>query len=631
VADRDPRRAELPGERAERVVPRSARPGLERGARREVDPEPMEAERELAGASLDQRHLFPRRLPQAVIDRSDLERELELGRQPREHVEHRHRVRTPTDRDQHALAALDQPPLPERPAHARQEHGGQRRPNDARRPVSRWDARSRARRASERVMSWSGMSDKDATTVAPPTGTRVLVVDDSATARLAVRALLETHGCIVETASSGEEAVEACERMSFDAVVTDLTMGPLGGVQLCRVLRSAPATSDVPVIMLTATDHRRHRFWARNAGADAYVAKDAMHADLPGVVAKLRRTGPPRTPAARGVRPLERLSTLLEEMLFSAVLSTEVHRLVAHLEDRRALAKALVMLAGEVVDAPYMVAATNGTEGVLSAVLVRGAWPDHAVVATLGALGIADARRAEVVLETTRGGSSVEVGEVNRHPIVVGEETLGEIRAYGGRTRVGARDRDTLALLARESALVLKGAALSEHARALARIDPLTGVANRRATTERLAHEIERARRRASSFAIALLDVDHFKQVNDKHGHGVGDDVLKAVADALSRTVRTVDLVGRWGGEEFLLVLTDAADTGARIAAERMRLGVEKMAQVPGGPARVTASVGVATWAGESEEELVERVDRALYRAKSRGRNRVEMDLPGKS
>jgi two-component system, cell cycle response regulator len=455
----------------------------------------------------------------------------------------------------------------------------------------------------------------------------VLVVDDSAAARSAVRALLESRGYEVELASSGEEAFEACFRRAFDVVVSDLTMGALGGVQLTRLLRSSTATADLPVVMLTATGDRRSRFWARNAGADAYVAKDEMSEALPDAVARVVRKGRRTLPAGRAPRPLERLSALLDDLLFAAVLTTDVHHMIEHVDDRRALAQNLIEVAGEVIDAEYVLAVTLGAEGAHHSVLVRGPWDDGDVVGSLRALGVDDARRADVVVvpnESTPG--RVMPGEVSRHIIEIGDQKIAELSAYSGRRRLAQRDRETLALIARESTVVLKAATLAEHNRALARTDVLTQVANRRATVERLDHEVTRAKRGSGSLAIALCDVDHFKSVNDKYGHAVGDEVLKAIAQRLHKTIRTIDLVGRWGGEEFLVVLTDATEPGARIAAERLRLAVAGIPPVPQGPPKVSISLGVAEWAGESIEALVERADRALYRAKSRGRDRVEIE-----
>jgi diguanylate cyclase (GGDEF)-like protein len=155
--------------------------------------------------------------------------------------------------------------------------------------------------------------------------------------------------------------------------------------------------------------------------------------------------------------------------------------------------------------------------------------------------------------------------------------------------------------------------------------DELTGVFNRRFLIEAMSRERARARRLGGNFAVCLFDIDHFKDINDSHGHAAGDAVLKHFAFLAGIGLRTVDVFGRYGGEEFLLVLPDTGLSGARVAAERVRSGIEGAGfpQVPG-EQRVTATVGVACLReDETIEDLLGRADRALYDGKAAGRNRV--------
>jgi len=161
----------------------------------------------------------------------------------------------------------------------------------------------------------------------------------------------------------------------------------------------------------------------------------------------------------------------------------------------------------------------------------------------------------------------------------------------------------------------------------LATVDTLTQIANRRAVEQRLSHEFQRARRYKHPLACMIIDVDHFKAVNDNYGHPVGDKVLIQVAAATRRSVRITDLVGRWGGEEFIVLAPETPANAAAIVANRIRSAILQKTtdkRDEGLPA-VTASVGVATTelAVGNESELVSRADQALYRAKREGRNRV--------
>lgn len=165
-----------------------------------------------------------------------------------------------------------------------------------------------------------------------------------------------------------------------------------------------------------------------------------------------------------------------------------------------------------------------------------------------------------------------------------------------------------------------------EQVRELASHDELTKVLNRRSILERLEQERAGAARAGVPFCVALFDLDHFKAINDQHGHGAGDQVLREFVRTVHATMRETDIFGRYGGEEFLMILTDTTLDGGRLASERVCLAVaaaDHGSIAPGVP--VTVSVGVAAWqAGEETSHLLGRADAALYRAKANGRNRVE-------
>jgi diguanylate cyclase (GGDEF)-like protein len=182
------------------------------------------------------------------------------------------------------------------------------------------------------------------------------------------------------------------------------------------------------------------------------------------------------------------------------------------------------------------------------------------------------------------------------------------------------------ASLAAQVVVALENARLHRMVEQQAMVDSLTGLANRRSLEESLRSELARAARFTDSVSVVLADLDDFKQVNDRYGHAAGDEVLKAFAGALRKTVRESDVAGRWGGEEFALVLpgTDAAG-GARLA-ERARAAIEaRGVKMPNGDVcSVTASFGVASFP-ESHElgEILAAADSALYAAKGQGKNRV--------
>lgn len=165
---------------------------------------------------------------------------------------------------------------------------------------------------------------------------------------------------------------------------------------------------------------------------------------------------------------------------------------------------------------------------------------------------------------------------------------------------------------------------LAEHAAT----DPLTGLSNRRHIEPQLAGETASANRHDSTFSILMADLDHFKQVNDTHGHDVGDEVLREVARRMRALLRTEDRPVRWGGEEFLVLLTNTDAEQAGVVAEKIRRAIaEAPIECNGASIDITISLGVAEYRGEHDPlEIIRRADRALYQAKDEGRNRVCMD-----
>ncbi len=173
---------------------------------------------------------------------------------------------------------------------------------------------------------------------------------------------------------------------------------------------------------------------------------------------------------------------------------------------------------------------------------------------------------------------------------------------------------------------------LQTELRVKASHDELTSVMNRRIVIEMLDRELDRARRDGLALTVGMIDIDFFKAVNDRHGHLVGDEVLRQTAHCIAQGLRRSDLMGRFGGEEFLVVLPGCDSDGAGAVAERVRAAISANAAKTGkGPVRVTVSIGLAcagSWMPLERDTLLEAADRALYRAKEGGRNRVEFAMP---
>jgi len=182
-------------------------------------------------------------------------------------------------------------------------------------------------------------------------------------------------------------------------------------------------------------------------------------------------------------------------------------------------------------------------------------------------------------------------------------------------------------ILAGQFAIQLQKVILYKKVQEMAITDSLTEVSTRRYFLERFREEIRRSMRRKSTMAFLMIDLDYFKEKNDKFGHLVGDVILKEIAAALKSTLRDIDIIGRYGGEEFTVVLAGINREGALLTAERIRSSVEhSVFKAYDEKVSVTVSIGISTFPedGVDEHALIESADKALYRAKEKGRNRVE-------
>jgi diguanylate cyclase (GGDEF)-like protein len=211
-------------------------------------------------------------------------------------------------------------------------------------------------------------------------------------------------------------------------------------------------------------------------------------------------------------------------------------------------------------------------------------------------------------------------------PLRAGHDRLGLLLAEAGppfARRVSRRSLDMLNRFAVHAALTINNAHLQAEVARLASSDALTGLANRRQLDFALGREVARTVRTKEPLSVALIDIDHFKDINDTFGHVAGDEVLREVAGALARSVRDVDLVARYGGEEFAIVLPNCASAGALVVVERVRAAVAAV----GGVAKVTVSAGIATGAGEGTDgySLITAADEALYESKRAGRDRATL------
>jgi two-component system, cell cycle response regulator len=469
---------------------------------------------------------------------------------------------------------------------------------------------------------------------------RIILVDDSASVRALLRGELEAQGHVVEDFSRAEDAAVRALALPPDALVTDLWMPSISGLQLCRLLRAEAITRTIPIILLTASDDKRTRFWANHAGATAFVTKREISA-LYTTIASLPKVDrdsdvDQATHAAVAAKAQqrtvpERLSALLDELLQTSTLAGELRRLGHTADSTERVFEGLVTLISSIMSYRWFALLLEDdslfihTHPALKEEALREAQDCFGV-----RIGGPQRRKNEdegvyIVNDENACEEGPETGTALQGSVLHGASLLGQVALSPGRRGLSRDERRFISLIENELGGPLQMASLVSEAKRLAATDSLTGLLNRRAFTERV--QVARARD-SKNFSLLILDIDHFKKINDTRGHDVGDIVLKRVSKLLQTTARKRDVVARWGGEEFVIALPSSPDIGARIAAERVRriIADETIEAAQGVPLTVTVSIGIATAIGATDtlDELIKRADKALYSAKSRGRNRVE-------
>lgn len=452
---------------------------------------------------------------------------------------------------------------------------------------------------------------------------RILVVDDVAANLKLLDDRLTAEYFEVVTARDGPTALDLCARSQCDLVLLDVMMPGMDGFEVCRRLKADPKTHHIPVLIVTALDRPSDRVRGLEAGADDFLTKPVADAALFARVrslARLKMLGDELRLRAQTTREIGLSDALLEAVADSgaggrALLVDDRESSFARIRD--------ILSKTQTVDVE-----TSPQEAVF-----RAAEGGYDVVIVSLSLANFDALRlcAQIrSLERTRmtpivllaepdqnarvlRGLEVGVNDYVMRPIEPNELTA-RVRTQVRRRRYTDRLRSNV-----------------QTSMELAITDGLTGLHNRRYLEMHLQALLDQAASRDRPLSALVVDIDHFKQVNDRHGHDAGDDVLREFSRRLKASVRGIDLAVRLGGEEFVVVMPETDGAVARIVAERiLTRTATKAFPIHGGELAldVTVSVGVSSFLGAEDDAaaLLKRADVALYKAKTHGRNQVVSD-----
>jgi two-component system, cell cycle response regulator len=445
---------------------------------------------------------------------------------------------------------------------------------------------------------------------------RIIVVDDVAQNVLLLKEILVSAYYEVKPVYEGASVVALAEEWQPDAILLDVLMPRLSGFDVCRELKANQATSHIPVIIVTALRQSPDRLEALTAGADEFLSKpikqEILLARLRSVVRLKRLMDELRAQGAVAVTLglVGDSTSVVSVGLCNIIIIDDTRNVSARLERLLKQDGSRVVVEPDEGKAIELTKAQAFDLMIISLQLAKGD-----PLRLLAKLRAADATRDTPILligETEDGDQLIAGLDLGANDCLIlpidDAELVLRARNHIRRKRYQDRLRSDL------------GSAVQ-----LAVVDPLTGLFNRRYLMKFLS-EIS-GRSAGKRFGVLLADIDHFKSINDRFGHQAGDLVLKNVATTLRTSIRSGDLVVRYGGEEFLIVVSDSDDEGAVAAAERLRLSLEEAWAEPG--IKTTVSIGVAVSDGvEPAENVIERADRALYNAKRAGRNCSKLEQP---
>jgi two-component system cell cycle response regulator len=439
---------------------------------------------------------------------------------------------------------------------------------------------------------------------------RVLVAEDDRVAARVLERLLRQAGYEVQLAHDGKQAWELYQQQPVPLVITDWMMPEMDGLELCRRLRENPHNGYTYIILLTARDQKEDQITALESGADDFLNKPLNAAELQ---ARLR--------VAERILQME--ANLQQQKQHLQMLNEELQAQTEQLQHSVRLIEFANRRFAELFENLPIACFTFDAEGILhewnhAAEQFYG-YPKQEVLfrSMFEKVFTGDAaERMQQLMQMVLNGSVLQ-GIESRDQDATGRVIYVMRSAFPMRTPTGEIVGGIVAVVD-----VSDRVEYEQHLESLARTDGLTGIANHRAFQEFLQQHFNEASRYHQPLALALIDVDYFKQFNDTFGHQAGDEVLKRVARILRENVRQADFVARYGGEEFAIVFPATNIESASQVAERLRQAIEE-AEWEHRP--VTASFGVASLQPcmQTPQELIEAADHALYKAKAAGRNRV--------
>ena len=485
---------------------------------------------------------------------------------------------------------------------------------------------------------------------------KILIVDDEVNIHKLLRKFLEKNGYSVESCYDSSKIVSVINKHKPDLLLMDLMMPKLDGISATRRVRNLELNSYIPIIVITARVEVKDMVAALEAGADDYITKPF---ELEEIHARIRNMLRLKKLQDRLMHKTEELDDANQQITrLNHVLVNTNKQLQKKVYDFHNLFEVSYKVMGQLEFKQLVNQALFNLMGIIttqSVILLLANKEENDVFEVTDFKGIKGETINDLVFY--RHDKLIHYLEIIKKPFQINnitkdfQEILPLLKKLNvqvvaplfrkeeifGLICIGPNIKDveynednleTLAIMTNMFAVALYNAQMYQSIETLSYTDGMTGLHNYRFFRLRLKEEIARARRENSYVSLSIIDVDHFKNYNDKLGHPAGDEVLRKMSRILKGSVRDNDIVARYGGEEFALILPGTDEAGAYSLAERMRYKVEeaqfnKQEIQPEG--KITISAGIATFPEDAVimDDLIVAADRALYHAKYTGRNKV--------
>lgn len=479
---------------------------------------------------------------------------------------------------------------------------------------------------------------------------KILLVDDSVTQLEMLKLQLTKSGFEVETAKDGNEAYKMVFNTTPDLILSDIMMPNLNGYQFCRLLKNDEVTKKIPVVLLTVLDKKIDKFWGNKSGADKFISKSTSYDEIKEILDDILKKNPVSDEYKENLSAKiisnetvqNQINEVLDELLMNSTFLNEFRDLGEYLSHENALIEKTFELLSSFVD--YNIAGLFlknpdkkeknilyldlNKSSVSGFVLEKVKRDFFSEMPEFSEFSIRDFGH-EIIRETVENKETILNPEdfKTKHivPIISDGNLIAGICFYN-KEECNYSEFKFYKTMISELLLLFKMRYLYSEKEYLSVTDGLTGFYNRRHFESNVEREFLRVKRYPANLSLAMVDIDHFKKINDTYGHQFGDYVLREIAVILSKSFRKTDMIYRYGGEETSIILTETSIDNAIIPLERFREKVEEHEFIYNGePVKITVSIGVSEYTEgvNTTRDLIECADKALYKAKEDGRNKL--------